>query len=169
MGAQIASLRSSANRGVHVSAVNKDAASSAQKAAEGASKQLTNLADKARQLGKPLADRASSVTGVNVSSYADSLLYNLRVAGSLFKQVYIAEGMAPPKLQAIQEAYRTMYARAVDANWWTGIVNNGEWKRLALYAVEAYGIFNIGEMIGRRHIVGYKVDKSAASSASGHH
>lgn len=63
MGAQIASLRSAANRSVHVSAVNKDAASSAQKAAEGASKQLTNLADKARQLGKPLADRASSVTG----------------------------------------------------------------------------------------------------------
>lgn len=126
-------------------------------------------------------------------------MYHIRVAGSLFKQVYIAEGMAPPKLQSIQEAYRTMYARAIDTNWWSGVANNGEWKRLALYAVEAYGIFNIGEMvctsvsppfdeltglrdhaeadsafnlllqIGRRHLVGYKLDKSAAASASNHH
>jgi hypothetical protein len=38
-------------------------------------------------------------------------------------------------------------------------VQSGEWKRVAVYAAEAYGIFTIGEMIGRRHMVGY-VDNS---------
>lgn len=118
-------------------------------------------------------------------------MYNLRVAGALFKQVYLAEGLAPPRsLQVIQDAYKTMYARAIDSNWWTNLVKSGEWQKTAIYAIEAYGIFHIGQMvristffrslnlgslrlthllflilitqIGRRHIVGYKIDKKTA-------
>ena len=75
-------------------------------------------------------------------------MYNLRVAGSLFKQVYIAEGLAPPRsLQVIQDAYKTMYARAIDANWWTNLAKSGEWQKTAIYAIEAYGIFHIGQMV----------------------
>lgn len=78
------------------------------------------------------------------------MTYNLRVAGSLAKQVYIAEGLAPPKsFSAIREAYQTMYTRAIDANYWSKMVNSGEWKKFALYGVEAYGIFTIGEMVRR--------------------
>jgi F-type H+-transporting ATPase subunit g len=85
---------------------------------------------------------------VNVSSYADSFMYNLRVAGALFKQVYLAEGLAPPRsLQVIQDAYKTMYARAIDSNWWTNLVKSGEWQKTAIYAIEAYGIFHIGQMV----------------------
>lgn len=40
-------------------------------------------------------------------------------------------------------------------NYWKKLVESGEWKKYAIYAAEAYGIFKIGEMIGRRHIVGY--------------
>lgn len=75
-------------------------------------------------------------------------MYNLRVAGSLFRQVYVAEGLAPPRsVQVIQDAYKTMYARAIDANWWTNLVKSGEWQKTAIYAVEAYGIFHIGQMV----------------------
>lgn len=88
---------------------------------------------------------------VNVSSLADTVTYNLRVAGSLLKQVYIAEGLAPPKsINVIREAYQAMYTRAIDPNYWTKMVNSGEWKKFAVYAVEAYGIFTIGEMVRRQ-------------------
>jgi F-type H+-transporting ATPase subunit g len=30
------------------------------------------------------------------------------------------------------------------------LYKSGEWKRYGIYAVEAYGIFKLGEMIGRR-------------------
>lgn len=84
----------------------------------------------------------------NVSSYSESLTYNLKVAGSLFKQVYIAEAMAPPKsFGVIRDAYQTMYSRAIDPNYWTKMANNGEWKKFAIYAIEVYGIFSIGEMV----------------------
>jgi hypothetical protein len=70
------------------------------------------------------------------------------VAGSVFKQVYIAEGMAPPKsFSVVQEAYKTMYARAIDPNFWSKMVNNGDWKKFAIYSIEVYGIFTIGEMV----------------------
>lgn len=36
---------------------------------------------------------------------------------------------------------------------------------MGIYAVEAYGIFKIGEMIGRRHVVGYKLDEPKPAHA----
>lgn len=102
---------------------------------------------------------------VNVSSLTDSLTYNLRVAGSLFKQVYIAEGLAPPKsFSTIREAYQTMYTRAINPEYWTKMFNNGEWKKFAILSLEAYGIFTIGEMVsvargrGTRLLKTFKTD-----------
>ena len=61
------------------------------------------------------------------------------MAGAIAKKVYIAEGLAPPSsFQTVADAFRTMYARASDPNYWTRIYNNGEWKQLAVYAVEAF-------------------------------
>jgi len=56
-------FRSGFNRQLHTSVPRSDVASSARNAAEGASKQLSGLAEKAKAFGKPLADRASSATG----------------------------------------------------------------------------------------------------------
>ncbi|UZJ54021.1 hypothetical protein CBS101457_003341 [Exobasidium rhododendri] len=169
-------LRSAA-RNIHTSSPRLDTATSAKKAAEGAKdaaggvgKQISNLAARAQTLGKPLADRASSMTGVNVSSLTETVQYQLRVAGSLFKQVYIAEGLAPPKtFKTFSDAYKTMYERTIDPNFWTKLYNSGDWKKFAIYSLEVYGIFTIGEMIGRRHLVGYKIKKSAHPSHEEHH
>lgn len=82
------------------------------------------------------------------TGYADPLIYNAKVAGHVAKQVYIAESLAPPKsFAAVQEAYQTMYNRAKDASFWQRLVQTGEWKKFAIYAVEAYGIWTIGEMV----------------------
>lgn len=148
----------------------KDAAASAKKSAEGASKQFANYAEKAKQAAGPLGQRLQGALGgvyksayswkearmltsslASPPGYADPLIYNAKVAGHVAKQVYIAESLAPPKsFAAVQEAYQTMYNRAKDASFWQRLVQTGEWKKFAIYAVEAYGIWTIGEMVSAR-------------------
>lgn len=48
------------------------------------------------------------------------------------------------------------------------MIQSGEWKKYGIYAIEAYGIMKIGEMIGRRHIVGYKLDEKTVGVAAAH-
>lgn len=55
---------------------------------------------------------------------------------------------------------RQFAQQAPHVSFWRKLYESGEYKRWLLYAVEAYGIFKIGEMVGRRHIVGYKLDES---------
>lgn len=86
-----------------------------------------------------------------VAAYREPIVYNLSVIREIGKQVYIQEKLAPPtQPQVIRSAYEDFYRKASDASWWRSILESGEWKRVALYAIEAYGIFTIGEMIGRR-------------------
>lgn len=84
-------------------------------------------------------------------AYREPIVYNLAVAREVAKQVYISEKLAPPtNLQDIRGAYEEFYNKASDASWWRSVLESGAWKKLAIYALEAYGIFTIGEMIGRR-------------------
>ena len=65
---------------------------------------------------------------------------------------------APPKsINEVTSAYKSLWERASSIQWVRGALENGEWKRIAVYGLEAYGIFHIGEMIGRRSIVGYNL------------
>jgi len=50
--------------------------------------------------------------------------------------------------------------QAPHLGFWQKLYESGEYKRWILYGVEAYGIFSIGEMLGRRHVVGYELDES---------
>ena len=102
------------------------------------------------------------------------------MATEVAKQVYIAERLAPPDIPTVRQAYQTIWDNIRNVQWWKTTLETGEWKRVALYALEAYGsrtrtlyfcrfiymlrhtrsctgIFQIGQMIGRRHIVGYKL------------
>lgn len=91
-----------------------------------------------------------------LGSYRQPLLYNLSVTRELLKQIYIAENLAPPRsLSTVLDAYSTLWTRVRDAGYWRTILSNGEWARVGVYAVEAYGIFKIGEILGRRSLVGY--------------
>lgn len=71
-------------------------------------------------------------------------MYNLSVAREFFKQVYRAERLAPPmSVQTWSSAYTTLAQRARSPAYWREIAQNGEWARIGLYAVEAYGIFKV--------------------------
>ncbi|KAJ7928747.1 mitochondrial ATP synthase g subunit-domain-containing protein [Mycena leptocephala] len=84
-----------------------------------------------------------------------SFLYNVAVAREIVKQVYHAELQFPKDAATWRTAYETLYKRATDASYWRSIMDNGDIAKVGIYAVEAYGIFKIGEIIGRRKIVGY--------------
>lgn len=120
------------------------------------------LAERAQQLGASIAKVAERALG----SYAEPIVYNLKVAGSLAKQVYIAEKLAPPtSLSQIAAAYRQIWTTVSNPSWWTHSLPAGDWRKVMVYGVEALGIFSIGEMvrmhdshqIGKRKIVGYKI------------
>lgn len=117
-----------------------------------AQESLTKALECAKKTLTPVGDRV----GVLLGSYRQPLLYNLSVSRELLKQIYIAENLAPPRsLSTVLDAYSTLWARVRDTGYWRTIFSNGEWARVGVYAVEAYGIFKIGEILGRRSLVGY--------------
>jgi len=111
------------------------------------------LASAGKALG-PLGERAAGLLG----SYRQPLLYNAEVARELLKQVYIAERLQPPtSFATITDAYTVLCARAKNPQYWRDLLKTGEWTRVALYGLEAYTIFKVGEIIGRRHLIGYNL------------
>ncbi|KAI6102228.1 hypothetical protein F5141DRAFT_1197168 [Pisolithus sp. B1] len=125
-------------RPVHPSRLRFASTSTQQRAQESLTKSLEYV----KKTLTPVGDRV----GVLLGSYRQPLLYNLSVTRELLRQIYIAENLAPP---------RTLWTRVRDVGYWRTILSNGEWARVGVYAVEAYGIFKIGEILGRRSLVGY--------------
>jgi F-type H+-transporting ATPase subunit g len=60
----------------------------------------------------------------------------------------------PPELTTV----RHFFQQAPNVSFWKELYKSGEYKRWLVYGLEAYGIFKLGEMIGRRHMVGYKLE-----------
>ncbi|KZT06106.1 uncharacterized protein LAESUDRAFT_726329 [Laetiporus sulphureus 93-53] len=109
----------------------------------------------ARKVLGPVGEKAGNALG----TYRQPILYNLSVAREFLKQVYVAERLQPPtSLNSVVNAYSTLWYRAGKASYWRELLQSGEWAKIGVYAVEAYGIFKIGEMVGRRSLVGYKVE-----------
>ncbi|SNX82352.1 related to ATP20 - subunit G of mitochondrial F1F0-ATP Synthase [Melanopsichium pennsylvanicum] len=124
---------------------------------EKASSTVNDIAKRAQELGGPAMKKVEGLLG----GYSEPIKYNLSVASNIAKQVYVAEGLAPPtSINTITSAYRQIWSKASDKSYWTQLLTKGNWKKVGIYAVEAYGIFTIGEMIGRRSLVGYKLDTS---------
>ena len=77
-------------------------------------------------------------------AYREPLLYNFAVAREFLKQVYVAERLQPPtSLSTLQSAYSTLWSRATNPAYWRELVRSGEWAKVGVYAVEAYGIFKV--------------------------
>ncbi|KAJ7018814.1 hypothetical protein C8F04DRAFT_362840 [Mycena alexandri] len=141
------------------------------KNAEKLGKSAGQLWSSAKTTLGPAAEKAEAVVGSTLQRLGPtgkkaaeligparkSFFYNFAVARELVKQVYHAELQFPKDVGAFRTAYETLYQRAVDPNYWRGIMQSGEIARVGIYAVEAYGIFKIGEIIGRRKVVGYPV------------
>ncbi|WRT65901.1 uncharacterized protein IL334_002852 [Kwoniella shivajii] len=125
-----------------------------QKAVEGAQKAYTQTAATVKKVAGPLGDRVGSALG----GYREPLVYNSKVVASVAKQVWQAEKLAPPLDAATwARAYSQIWSRATNGGYWRNLLKTGGWASLGVAAVEAYGIFSIGEIIGRRNLVGYNL------------
>jgi len=132
-----------------------DAQKKAQDVMSGAQKNAQKFLEFAKKYSGSVGDRLGGVLG----SYRQPLMYNLSVGRELLKQVYIAERLQPPtSLSTITDAYSTLWARAKNPTYWRDIAQSGEWARVGVYAVEAYTIFKVGEILGRRSLVGYNLE-----------
>ncbi|KAK7033392.1 hypothetical protein R3P38DRAFT_3313391 [Favolaschia claudopus] len=139
------------------------------KNAEKLSENAGKLWSSAKTTLGPAAEKAEAVVGSTLQRLgptgqkaADmigparkSFLYNFAVFRELWQQVYHAELHFPSSSATWRTAYETLYKRAIDPSYWRGIMQSGEIARVGIYAVEAYGIFKIGEILGRRKLVGY--------------
>ncbi|KAH8094484.1 mitochondrial ATP synthase g subunit-domain-containing protein [Cristinia sonorae] len=133
--------------------------SGAQKKAEDALATAQKYAGEAVAVGKKFLGPVGEKLGNALGSYRQPLVYNFSVAREFLKQVYVAERLQPPtSLNTVTNAYSTIWARARNPQYWREIARSGEWAKVGIYAVEAYGIFKIGEIVGRRSLVGYKLD-----------
>ncbi|WVQ85297.1 hypothetical protein IAT38_007462 [Cryptococcus sp. DSM 104549] len=124
------------------------------KAVEGAQKAYAQGAATVKRVAGPLGERVGGALG----GYREPLVYNAKVVTSIARQVWQAEKLAPPLDAATwARAYSQIWSRAVSGAWWKQVLKTGAWVGLGVAALEAYGIFKIGEIVGRRHLVGYKL------------
>ncbi|KAF7327963.1 hypothetical protein MKEN_00376500 [Mycena kentingensis (nom. inval.)] len=139
------------------------------KNAEKLSKNAGQLWSSAKTTLGPVAEKAEAMVGSTlqrlgptgkkaadaIAPARKSFLYNFAVFRELVKLVYRAELQFPKDAATWRTTYETLYRRAIDLSYWRTIVQNGQIARVGIYAVEAYGIFKIGEILGRRKLVGY--------------
>jgi hypothetical protein len=79
-----------------------------------------------------------------IAAYQQPLKYNFAVTREVLKHVYTAERLQPPtSLGAVLGTYSTLWARARSIGYWRDVVRSGEYARLGVYAIEAYGIFKV--------------------------
>ncbi|OCF31908.1 F-type H+-transporting ATPase subunit G [Kwoniella heveanensis CBS 569] len=125
-----------------------------QKAVEGAQKAYAQSAATVKKVAGPLGERVGSALG----GYREPLVYNAKVASSLARQVWQAEKLAPPlDASTWARAYSEIWAKGTNGGYWKNLLKTGGWAGLGVAAAEAYGLFSIGEIIGRRNLVGYNL------------
>ncbi|KAJ9108782.1 hypothetical protein QFC21_000102 [Naganishia friedmannii] len=125
-------------------------------AVESATKAYESAVGGAKRVAGPVGDSMGRLLG----GYREPIVYNWKVFTSLCRQVYIAEKLAPPtSLSTWVHAYAQIWSRATSPAYYKKIAQTGEWSKVAVYGLEAYGIFKIGEIIGRRNLVGYKLEE----------
>ncbi|KAG6873533.1 hypothetical protein C0995_014403 [Termitomyces sp. Mi166 len=139
-------------RGARFASTSTEAAQQKAKDALGSAAQNAGKAwEGAVKFLGPVGEKAASLLG----AYRQPLFYNLAVGREIIKQIYRTEALAPPSVSAIQTAYKTIWSSITNVAYLRQIAGNGDLARVGIYALEAYGIFKIGEMFGRRSLIGY--------------
>lgn len=106
------------------------------------------------------------------SAAAKTGIYYSKVAGELAKYVWIKEGLSPPTAAEFQKVFTTdlksFYACALNSAKQPAKLleqakgySSNDYIRFGALGVQLLGLFALGEIIGRRHIYGYKDHKHA--------
>ena len=78
-------------------------------------------------------------------AYREPLVYNFQVVRELLKQIYVAERLQPPSMSAVQNAYSTLWSHATNPTYLRELVRSGDYAKVGVYALEAYGIFKVSQ------------------------
>ncbi|AET41632.1 F1F0 ATP synthase subunit g Ecym_8359 [Eremothecium cymbalariae DBVPG len=97
------------------------------------------------------------------SLFYSKTLYFGKVASELTKTVYFKEGLQPPNLSDFELVYWRLYKQFLHASarpkeslaLVRGVTKN-DWIRYGSYGVQFLGLYSLGEVIGRRNVIGYK-------------
>ncbi|KAI0463466.1 hypothetical protein LJB42_002461 [Komagataella kurtzmanii] len=112
-----------------------------------------------------------------VTNLSSQVVYWGKVSGEIAKQVYVKEGLSPPTTTQIQSVYQDLYKKALEsfANPQAAFqsvkesaknLNKDIVLKYGAYGIQLVGLFSLGEIIGRRQIVGYP---SFGPKAAAHH
>lgn len=107
----------------------------------------------------------SFTTGLitKTSALASKTVYYGKVGAELSKQVYLKEGLQPPSIGDFKKVYSSLYSTALHyavkpkevLSIFKGIQRNDALK-FGAYGIQLLGFYSVGEVIGRRKIVGYR-------------
>lgn len=97
------------------------------------------------------------------TSLATKTVYYGKVGAELSKQVYLKEGLQPPSVGDFQKVYSQLYKNilhySVKPKEVAGLlksIGKNDIVKYGSYAIQIVGFYSVGEIIGRRHLVGYK-------------
>lgn len=113
-----------------------------------------------------IISKASTAVNTAVSKstqYANCALYWGKVAAEVGKTVYKKEGLAPPSQAQFRQVYDSLLKlakspaeqRRVLGSVQKLLLNKENATKGAVFAVHVLGFFSVGEIIGRRKLVGY--------------
>ncbi|KAK9234956.1 mitochondrial ATP synthase g subunit-domain-containing protein [Lipomyces kononenkoae] len=108
-----------------------------------------------------LVARANAAVA-NVKKLADSGIYWSKVVAEVSKQVYLKESFAPPTLAQFRSTFNGFHGTvlpyfATPEAFISGVksVTGATVFKFVGYSIQLFGAFSLGEIIGRRKIVGY--------------
>ncbi|CAG8506698.1 11538_t:CDS:2, partial [Scutellospora calospora] len=84
--------------------------------------------------------------GNELPEYRKPIIYNALVIKELAKEVYIKEGLRPPTISEISQAWSNLKSIRLQE------IGLKDAARIAIRSVEVLGFFAIGEIIGRRNL-----------------
>ncbi|KAK9457330.1 mitochondrial ATP synthase g subunit-domain-containing protein [Dipodascopsis uninucleata] len=110
---------------------------------------------------------ASAIAKVNslvatAKSIADQSIFWAKVTAEVGKQIYLKEGLAPPTVAQFQSTFTSLYSSALPyifspekALGLLKSINTTSVIKYSCYGIQVLGAFSLGEIIGRRKVVGY--------------
>ncbi|KAG9300685.1 hypothetical protein G9A89_023483 [Geosiphon pyriformis] len=127
----------------------------------------TQITEKAGAVGKN-AQNFVSKTVNKILTLQEPIIYNFKVVKETAKEVWVKEDLSPPNKKEFDIAWSNIVKQY---NWLRNELPNldsetlkrlflKEPRQYAIYAVrsfEVFSLFVVGEIIGRRSLIGYKV------------
>ncbi|KAF8893274.1 hypothetical protein CPB85DRAFT_226919 [Mucidula mucida] len=127
---------------------------------ERASAYVGPMAERVSTLAGPVAERVSTLAGPLAQRVSALAGPQFATASAVVKHVYRAEQLSPkPLLNADIWKNAAQEIVALSRSSWTALKARQVpfTARAAVIAVEAWGIYKVGEIIGRRSLVGYNL------------